>query len=492
MGYEYKVESAALTHPGRKRHHNEDFVAFYEPDSAHELQYSGRLYIVADGVGGAAKGEVASQYAAQKVLYDYYENAGVDINMRLRQALQQAGNDIYQHSRAGSFRPMKMATTMVAAVIRGTTLTVANVGDSRAYLLRNGNVQQVTWDHTIAGELVQAGEITEEEALEFPGKNSIMRSLGGERDVQVDMFVNIDLYPGDRILLCSDGLARYTSRRDIAALASQGSPREVVEQCIEYANQRGGVDNITAILVEVGEAVSAEVASAYHSSTALPIAVDFETFETTPPTFTSASAGKRSNLLSTLSTKQIVVATGALSTLALLALGIYLVGFGNRAAREVAAEVSPAPTETAHPVLLPSATLALPTPSGAAILVDSAPATATLVPTAMPTSPVSQEIPDTPAANAEQDGLSQAQCYYRVVADDYSGMAQLAAKFGLGRESWQQFRGVYESSLEEFELYEDSNGDPIIPEVGTILRIPVSQERCHPHGTWTVLPLRDH
>jgi len=246
------IISAAQTDPGRKRANNEDFCAFFEPDLPEEIRRSGRLYVVADGVGGAAKGERASQYAAQKVLYEFYRGSEPDIGARLRRVIREAGNDIFDHIEQ-SGRPAKMATTMVAAVIRDEALTVANVGDSRSYLIRAGHARQITRDHTIAGEMLQYGEIDEQEARSVKGKNRLTRSLGGERDVHVDVFQNIHLQSGDRVLLCSDGLDRYASREDIARLASLGTPEEAAGSCIEFANQRGGGDNVTVIVVHVGE-----------------------------------------------------------------------------------------------------------------------------------------------------------------------------------------------------------------------------------------------
>ncbi|MBN2555458.1 MAG: serine/threonine-protein phosphatase [Anaerolineales bacterium] len=273
------VTSAVLTHPGRKRPHNEDFVAYYEPETYSEWAEKGCLYIVADGVGGAAKGEKASQFAAQDVLFRYDNDADPDPGARLRRALRAAGNAIYDHAeRSGSFT--RMATTMVAAVVRGDRLTVANVGDSRAYLIRSGNVHQITTDHTIAGEMLHHGEITEAEAQHLKGKNRITRSIGGERDVRVDIFADIQLLPGDKLLLCSDGLARYTLTEDILHLTAEGSPADIVQRCITFANQRGGADNISTALVEIGH--PAQPGSVPSRSGSIPAAVDWEEMVTQP------------------------------------------------------------------------------------------------------------------------------------------------------------------------------------------------------------------
>jgi protein phosphatase len=249
----YTIHSASQSHPGQKRSRNEDFLAIHEPADPDELQSSGRLYIVTDGVGGAAQGDLASQYAAEKVLREYYRSSQLHPGSRLRQAMRQVGNEIY-HYAAENLGPVHMATTMVAAAIWEDSLTIANVGDSRAYLFRNGSAQQLTRDHNLASELVRDGVITEEEAQNSPVKSRITRSLGGELDVFVDVFPDIPLRTGDRLLLCSDGLTRYARTEDLVQLATEGTLEEAVLRMIDYANEAGGIDNTTVILVEVGEA----------------------------------------------------------------------------------------------------------------------------------------------------------------------------------------------------------------------------------------------
>lgn len=274
-----QLSSAVLTHPGRKRHHNEDFVAYYEPETYDEWVVNGAIYIVADGVGGEAKGERASQYAVQDVLYRYDNDPDPDLGARLGRAMRAAGNAIYDYAQRTGLGA-RMATTMVAAVVHGERVTIANVGDSRAYLIRGGQATQLTTDHTIAGEMLRHGEITEEEAQHFKGKNRITRSIGGERDVRVDIFPDIPLQPGDKLLLCSDGLARYTLGPDIVHLTAEGTPQDIVNRCITYANQRGGTDNISAALVEMGEPATPGVVPSKGGAT--PTAVEWEEIATAP------------------------------------------------------------------------------------------------------------------------------------------------------------------------------------------------------------------
>jgi PPM family protein phosphatase len=241
------TRSASLSDLGRRKN-NEDFAAYFEPTDPAELQHSGSLYIVADGVGGAAKGERASQFAAQKLLFDYYqpENADVDPLERIRLIMEHANDTIYAHA---SENHTRMATTIVAAVVRGGLLYVANVGDSRAYLIRAGNVTQINRDHSIVGELTEQGEMTEAEAMTSKVKNRLTRSLGGDPEVSVSVYAPLPLQNGDKILLCSDGLTRYASRELIAKMTAQGSNEEIAEQLVKFANKSGGADNTTVIVV---------------------------------------------------------------------------------------------------------------------------------------------------------------------------------------------------------------------------------------------------
>lgn len=273
----YFLTAEALTHPGQKRPNNEDFVAFFEPKNERDLLQSGSLYIVADGVGGASRGEQASQFAAQKVLYEYYRRTDLLPAERLVQAMKEAGNTIYRFSQEGA-RFTRMATTMVAAAIVGKRLIVANVGDSRAYIIRNGHVRQITRDHNLVGEMVREGIMNEAEALRSKVKNRLTRSLGGEPDPTVDVF-EVQLQPGDRILLCSDGLTRYALKDDIARLAGEGSPADVVQHLIDFANERGGADNISVVLVEVGPEVTPGEWVSRKQGAEIPLPEDVELFD---------------------------------------------------------------------------------------------------------------------------------------------------------------------------------------------------------------------
>jgi len=242
-----RVQSFVESDKGR-RSNNEDYVIFYAPENPDDRRNNGCVYIVADGVGGASKGERASSFAAKKVLYEYQKSPKIDPAIRLKQAIIQANHEIFEYAES---RDIRMATTMAVAVVIGTTLIVANVGDSRVYLIRNKDVQQITRDHNIVGELVRDNVMTEEEALKSKAKNKLTRSIGGNDEVHVDIFGPIELFPDDRIFLCSDGLTRYALKKDIARLTDSGSPEQIVKDAIAFAKKQGhgGADNISVIAV---------------------------------------------------------------------------------------------------------------------------------------------------------------------------------------------------------------------------------------------------
>lgn len=258
---EWVVESSQLSDVGQKRRHNEDYVGLYEPHRIADLEAHGRLYVLADGVGGAAAGDVASQYAVSRILHAYYHSAGDDLGTRLRLAIEEANAEIYARNLD---RPdnREMATTVVAALIRGDDLIVANVGDSRAYLIRGEGIEQVTEDHSLVAEMISDGAITAEQAATHPYRNVILRSVGAYETVQVDLFVR-QLAPDDIIILCSDGLTRLVSNRELVDIGRAYPHAEAVRQLVALANERGGEDNISVSLTYVsGDQVQGDIPGA--------------------------------------------------------------------------------------------------------------------------------------------------------------------------------------------------------------------------------------
>ena len=247
-----RIDAALQTDQGRVRDHNEDFIAFKEPADAGQAARNGWLYIVADGVGGADAGEVASKYATERTIHNYLaDGETADWGERLYQAMQTANTELRQmvsEQTTGN----RMATTMVAAVLHDRAATLANVGDSRGYHWRNGTLQQITKDQSLVARLLEEGAITEEEAVNHPRRNVILHSLGSENTPQIDLY-QVPLEPGEQLVLCSDGLTRHVSDQEIADIIGEKTPAEAADTLIKLANERGGEDNISVIVLQIGE-----------------------------------------------------------------------------------------------------------------------------------------------------------------------------------------------------------------------------------------------
>lgn len=227
---------AAATHKGMVRQNNEDSLY---PETSGESNGPATL-VVADGMGGHVAGEVASRLAV---------NAAAS-NMLLPSDRVAAGNRAIREEVARDPGLEGMGTTMTLVSLgEDESATFAHVGDSRAYLYRAGKLRQLTEDHTIAAEYVAQGEISAEEAASHPQRHILTRTLGLSRFVNIDE-IQIALEPDDRILLCSDGLNEMVSDDAIAAAMDGGTVDDVAWKLIEMANEAGGVDNITVIVVD--------------------------------------------------------------------------------------------------------------------------------------------------------------------------------------------------------------------------------------------------
>lgn len=243
------VAVTAESHPGRVRENNEDSFGF-EPAGSPRAAGRGVLCLVADGVGGQAAGEVASATAVSVVLDRYYRSQNADVSSALRSAVEAANADVWRQAQTRTERT-GMASTCTVAVVHQDTLTVAHVGDSRAYLVRDGKIQQLTSDHSQVAQLVAAGVLTPEEARQHPNRNVILRALGREATVDVDIITR-PVQDGDCVVLCSDGLSGVVEDADIAALATSGPLDQAVGRLIAAANEGGAPDNVTVGLIQIG------------------------------------------------------------------------------------------------------------------------------------------------------------------------------------------------------------------------------------------------
>ncbi|MBV8221236.1 MAG: Stp1/IreP family PP2C-type Ser/Thr phosphatase [Solirubrobacterales bacterium] len=233
------AETTCKTDTGRQRRDNEDSAFARAP-----------VFVVADGMGGAQAGEVASRIAVEAFEHGLPDSGSPE--ERLASRVREANQQIYERSRADRGRA-GMGTTLTAAYVDDTHVAIAHVGDSRAYLFRDGTLQRLTQDHSLVDELVRRGKLTEEQAAEHPQRSIITRALGPEPDVEVDTWT----YParaGDVILLCSDGLTSMISEERVReTLAEHENLDEAGDALIREANEAGGRDNITVVLFRLEE-----------------------------------------------------------------------------------------------------------------------------------------------------------------------------------------------------------------------------------------------
>ncbi|HTL04836.1 MAG TPA: Stp1/IreP family PP2C-type Ser/Thr phosphatase [Gemmatimonadales bacterium] len=254
----------ARTDLGRTRDHNED--AFLVADLSarttdlthggpHRVGQRGTVFLVADGMGGAAAGELASSMAADLIFRHLIQTTAAtessnpeEFALQLRSAVEAANARIHRYSKEHP-DVRGMGTTATVAGVLGDTLYLAQVGDSRAYLVRAGVATQITKDQSLMQRLVDAGELTEEEAEQSERRNIILQALGPDAKIRVDLTWQ-EVRRGDTLVICSDGLSGQIKREEIGALLQQeGDLDKLCDQLIAIANERGGPDNITVVLV---------------------------------------------------------------------------------------------------------------------------------------------------------------------------------------------------------------------------------------------------
>ena len=233
----------SLSDTGRQRSSNQDLYGESRaPDGS-------RVLIVADGMGGHAGGETASRIAVETVCARV-EGASQAPELALRDALAEANRAIFERAR-GDAGLAGMGTTGVALWFGpGGASAVAHVGDSRAYRLRGGRLERLTEDHSLVAELQRRGLLSEEQAAVHPRRNELLRSLGIDPEVEVDV-APVELEPGDCFLLCSDGLCGVLADDEIAAVLAREAPEQAARSLVDGANERGGPDNITVQIARV-------------------------------------------------------------------------------------------------------------------------------------------------------------------------------------------------------------------------------------------------
>jgi PPM family protein phosphatase len=235
-------QTASLTDTGRRRRHNEDAFVSEPP-----------LFAVADGMGGAQAGELASSLAAA-ALTELQEHPGGG-EERVDELIQQANRRVYERQSQDA-SASGMGTTMTVALVGDDRVVIGHVGDSRAYLIRNGKLEQLTEDHSLVAELVRSGKLSPEEAETHPQRSVITRALGTDPDVDVDTF-SIETVPGDLFMLCSDGLTSMVEDDVILQTVEKNRDnlQAAAKALIRAANKGGGEDNITVVFFEIGDDV---------------------------------------------------------------------------------------------------------------------------------------------------------------------------------------------------------------------------------------------
>src|SRR5579883_1064053 len=258
-----KVKCHQLTSTGTVRDHNEDYITFWEPEDFYLRQKTGSIAILADGVGGAGNGEVASRLAAETAAAVFQQGAPDASPADLtRQMYDEASAKIYQAVREKG----RMATTMITSIFRHDKVTIAHVGDSRAYLIRAGKIKRMTTDHSYTSLQVKLGLLLERNAMLSPHRSTLTRSIGAEPICHYDITSEV-MQKNDVILQCSDGLYGFVLDEEILEAVIKYHPGEACKRLIALAEKRQASDNISVQIIQVWEVeqpAGAKPASALH------------------------------------------------------------------------------------------------------------------------------------------------------------------------------------------------------------------------------------
>ncbi len=245
------IEAAGLTDVGCHRENNEDNYAYWEPQDDAAFQRLGRLAVVADGMGGAEGGQHASRIAVEAVCELYSSSPETDPQQRLLASFHGANSRVQQEAQA---KPMLhgMGTTLTACALVGSSLYFAHIGDSRLFLVRNGEARQLSRDHSLVARLIESGTIRPEDAESHPQKHVLTAAIGVVEELEPDIpAAPVDLKPADVLVLCSDGLWGQMTPAEIAKIVSASAPKDACKALVQLAKERGGPDNITVQILRV-------------------------------------------------------------------------------------------------------------------------------------------------------------------------------------------------------------------------------------------------
>ena len=251
MNWDDTVVEAAATDTGMRRSNNQDSHTIVRAPNAEAWKRRGHLFMVADGMGAHAVGELASKLACDNIPHNYFKAKDGTAAEALTKAFQQVGAQI--HGKAAANKDFQgMGTTCSALLLGAQGALIAHVGDSRIYRIRGGKIDQLTFDHSLAWELVRRNHMDPVQAARAVPRNVITRSLGPDPHVEVDVEGPLPVAPGDAYLLCSDGLSGPVQDPELGAFAAHFHPEAAARYVLHLANLRGGHDNITVMVVRVG------------------------------------------------------------------------------------------------------------------------------------------------------------------------------------------------------------------------------------------------
>ncbi len=252
MRWEQKVQYASLSDVGMRRQNNEDSYAIQVSQSEEEYLRRGHLFLVADGMGGHAVGELASKIAAETIPHTYFKSPISDTRISLQAAVVAANTAIHEKGEQNK-EFQRMGTTCSVLTLSSRGAILGHVGDSRCYRVRRDRIDQLTFDHSLEWEMRRRdGKAADK--IDFSNhRNIILRSLGPEPTVQVDLEGPFPVLPGDTFVLCSDGLSNQVNDSEIGAIVRELSPSQSCRLLVQLANLRGGPDNSTVVITRVGE-----------------------------------------------------------------------------------------------------------------------------------------------------------------------------------------------------------------------------------------------
>jgi protein phosphatase len=237
----------AASDKGNVREQNEDYFCVFDPETDEIMRSRGVLAVVSDGMGGHFSGAAASRTAVEVMGEEYFKNTDGDAVDALRWAFLTANREVYD--RVGEGRNGLAGTTCTAAALFPDRLNIAHAGDSRAYLISDGEMRQLTVDHSVVGEMLRQGMLSQEEARTHPRRNVITRAVGLREEVEVDVFPGIPFQKNDTLLLCTDGLFSMIAESEIVEIVNGNPPERACADLIRRAKEQGGTDNITVVVI---------------------------------------------------------------------------------------------------------------------------------------------------------------------------------------------------------------------------------------------------